>query len=111
MSCPQLPLDLEKLYAVCYDRVRNFSKLDKHLIGKDILNFINETHKYSLLSIFNVSYAPLASANFDLVKKSLRIAMDKKIISEGWYASQLQLLADIGRAVGGIVAKNKTPRF
>ena len=110
MPCPQLIIDLESLYGRCYDRVRNFPKLDKHLLGKDILYFINETEKSALLAIFNKSYAPLASANFDLAKKSLRLAMDRKLISEGWYADQMSLIVAIGKAIGGIVNQNKTPR-
>jgi len=69
---------LEKLYGECYGRVRNFPKLDKHLLGREILQFLNETHKYSLTAVYNISYLPLASANFDLFKKSLLIALKQK---------------------------------
>lgn len=103
MACPQLLVDLEKLYCHCYERVRNFPKLDKHLLGKEILDFINETEKYALLAIFNKSYVPQTSANFDLVKKSLRLACQRNLISEGWYADQMQLIVAIGIAIGGMI--------
>ena len=111
MPQPQLYIDLEKLYEYCYDRVKNFPKLDKHLVGKEILGFINETHKFVLISIFNESYLPLASANFDLAKKTLRIALQKKLISYGWYAEHLELISSIGKEIGGWIKKTKTPRF
>jgi hypothetical protein len=111
MSCPQLFLDLEKLYSDCYDRVKNFPKLDKYLLGKDILNFLNEAHKYALLSIYNQSYLFGCSANFDLFKKSLRIAVDKKFISYKWYGSQLEPINVIGKEIGGWLNKSKTSSF
>jgi len=109
MSCPKLFIDLEKLYVNCYERVRGFPKLDKNLLGKEILNLLNETHKSALLSIHNKAYIPLTSANFDLVKKLLRVALDRKIISEGWYASQLELISSIGKEIGGWLNKTKNP--
>lgn len=111
MSCPKILPDLEELYSLCYDRVHGFPKLDKHLLGKEILSAINNAHYYALLSINDRRYALQLGASFDLSKKFLRLALKRKMISEGWYADRLPLLADIGRAVGGIIAKNKTPRF
>jgi len=111
MDCPKLFLDLEKLYSNCYDRVKDFPKLDKHLIGKDMLNFLNETHKYALLSIYNKNYLFDCSANFDLFKKSLRIAIDKKFISHKWYGAQLELISTIGKEIGGWLNKSKTSSF
>lgn len=111
MPQPQLFIDLEKLYEDCYDRIKNFPKLDKHLLGKEILNFINEAHKCALLAIFSGSYLPLTSANFDLTKKSLRIALNKKLISQCWYAEHLELISSIGKEIGGWIKKSKTPRF
>lgn len=100
---------MEKLYGECYGRVRIFPKLDKNLLGKEILNFLNETHKFSLASIHNPSYLPLASASFDLFKKSLLVALDRKLISYGWYAAQLEIIASIGKILGGWL-KTKSPR-
>lgn len=100
---------MEKLYEECYGRVRNFPKLDKNLMGKEILNFLNETHKFALASIYNPSYLPLASANFDLFKKSLTVALDRKLISPGWYAAQLETIVSIGKTLGGRL-KTKSPR-
>ncbi len=111
MPCPKLLVDLERLYGECYGRVKNFPKLDKHLLGKDILSFLNETHKFALVSIHNHSYLIFCSANFDLFKKSLRIALDKKLISPGWYASQLNAISSIGKEIGGWLNKRKTPLF
>ena len=111
MNAPKLFIDLEKIYKECYGQVRNFPKLDKHLLGKEILRHINETHKYALLAVFNYSYLPHASANFDLAKKSLRIALGRKLISEGWYASQLSLIMEIGKEIGGWLKKTKTPKI
>jgi hypothetical protein len=99
---------LEKLYAECYGRVRNFPKLDKNLMGKEILTFLNETHKFALASIYNPAYLSLASANFDLFKKSLLVALDRKLISPGWYAAQLALIVSIGKEIGRwLNSKNK----
>jgi len=78
---------------------------------KDILNFLNETHKYALLSVYNKQYLFCCSANFDLFKKSLRIAVDKKLISYNWYSSQLELIDIIGKEIGGWLNKTKTPSF
>ena len=107
---PKLFIDLEKLYSDCYDRIRAFPKLDKNLFGQDILLFLNETHKYTLTAIHNSSYLPLASANFDLFKKSLRLAVEKKLISTGWYGSHLELIASIGKDIGGWLKKTKNPK-
>jgi hypothetical protein len=104
---PKLFFELEKLYGTCYESVRNFPKLDKHLLGKEILQFLNETHKYSLLSIHNKSYLPFASANFDLFKKSLTIALDRKMISYGWYSAQLKTTVSIGKTIGSWIKKTK----
>jgi hypothetical protein len=98
---------LEKLYGVCYERVRNFPKLDKHLLGKEILHFLNETHKYSLAAINNNSYLPLASANFDLFKKSLSVASDRKLISHGWYCAQMEIIVSIGKEIGKWLKKQE----
>jgi hypothetical protein len=95
----------------CYGRVRNFPKLDKHLLGNEILHFLNETHKFSLASIYNVSYLPLASANFDLFKKSLLIALDRKLISQGWYCAQLEIIVSIGKEIGKWLKKTKAPKY
>jgi hypothetical protein len=111
MPQPKLFVDLEKMYSDCYDRIKNFPKLDKYLLGKEILNFLNDTHKFALISIFNKSYLPLASSNFDLAKKSLRIALNKKLISQGWYAEHLELISSIGKEIGGWIKKSKTPQF
>jgi hypothetical protein len=99
------------LYNECYERVRNFPKLDKHLLGEEILKFINETHKAALLSIYNPQYIINLSANFDLVKKSLRTAINKKLISDGWWASQLELITHIGQEIGSWLKKTKNPKF
>lgn len=111
MPCPKLFLDLGKLYSDCYDRVKNFPKLDKHLLGKDILYFLNQTHKSALLSVYDKNYLFECSANFDLFKKSLRIAVDKKFISYKWYASQLDLISFIGKEINNWLNKSKTPSF
>lgn len=111
MQQPKLFIDLEKLYGDCYDSVKSFPKLDKNLLGKEILTFLNETHKAALLSIYNANYLPLCSANFDLVKKSLRVALEKKFISYGWYASRLDLITSIGKEIGGWLKKTKNPKF
>ncbi|MFA6047244.1 MAG: four helix bundle protein [Parcubacteria group bacterium] len=108
-SKPKLFIDLEKLYGDCYDRVKNFPKLDKNLLGKEILQFLNDTHKASLISIYAPSYLPLASANFDLFKKSLRIAVDKKFISCGWYSAHFEIIVSIGRDIGKWL-KTKRPK-
>lgn len=107
---PKLFIELEALYSDCYDRMRNFPKLDKHLLGKEILKFLNETHKYTLISIYNVSYLPLSSANFDLFKKSLRVAVSKKLISTGWYGAHLEIIVSIGREIGAWLKKTKSPK-
>lgn len=107
---PKLFLDLEKLYGDCYDRVKAFPKLDKNLLGKEILQFLNDTHKSSLISIYNPSYLPLSSANFDLFKKSLKIAVDKKFISYGWYADHFEIIVSIGKDIGKWL-KAKRPKY
>lgn len=101
---------MEKLYGECYGRVRNFPKLDKHLLGREILQFLNETHKYSLTAVYNISYLPLASANFDLFKKSLLIALNRKLISNGWYSAQLEIIVSIGKEIGSWLKKTKVPK-
>lgn len=90
--------------------MRIFPKLDKNLLGKEILSFLNETHKFSLASIHNSSYLPLASANFDLFKKSLLVALDRKLISHGWYFSQLEIIVFIGKTLGSWLKKTKNPK-
>ncbi len=107
---PKLFAELEKLYGNCYDRVQNFPKMDRNFLGKEILLFLNETHKAALISLHNQIYLPLASANFDLFKKSLRLAVDKKFISTGWYSSQLETIVSIGREIGGWLKKTKGPK-
>lgn len=107
---PKLFVELEKLYTDCYDRVRAFPKLDKNLFGKEILRLLNETHKYSLISIHNNSYLPLASANFDLFKKSLRMATEKKLISPGWYGTHLAIIVSIGKEIGNWLKRTKSPK-
>ncbi len=110
MPQPKLFIDLERFYSECYTQIKNFPKLDKHLLGKDVLFYINETHKYALMSIHNCSYLVFCSANFDLAKKSLRITMEKKIVSYGWYSSQLDLINSIGKEIGSWM-KRKSPSF
>jgi len=90
--------------------VRAFPKLDKNLFGKEILRHLNETHKYSLVSVYNNSYLPLASANFDLFKKSLRIAVEKKLISTGWYGAHLEIIVSIGKEIGSWLKRTKGPK-
>lgn len=102
--------ELEKLYGDCYDRVQNFPKMDRNFLGKEVLLFLNETHKAALISIHNSNYLPLASANFDLFKKDLRLAVDKKFISHGWYSSQLEIIVSIGKEIGSWVKKTKSPK-
>lgn len=104
---PKLFAELEKLYASCYDRVRDFPKMDRNFLGKEVLHFLNETHKATLISIHNPTYLPLASANFDLFKKSLRLAVEKKFISSGWYFSQLEIIVSIGKEIGSWLKKTK----
>ncbi|MDI6777635.1 MAG: four helix bundle protein [Patescibacteria group bacterium] len=101
---------MEKLYGDCYDRVRNFPKLDKNLFGKEILRSLNETHKYSLASVYNNSYLPLASASFDLFKKYLRIAVEKKLIPIGWYGAHLEIIVSVGKEISGWLKKTKSPK-
>lgn len=101
---------MEKLYGSCYDRVQVFPKMDRNFLGKEILHFLNETHKASLISIHNPIYLPLASANFDLFKKSLRLAADKKFISLGWHSSQLEIIVSIGKEIGSWLKKTKAPK-
>ncbi len=84
--------------------------MDRNFLGKEILLFLNETHKAALISLHNQIYLPLASANFDLFKKSLRLAVDKKFISTGWYSSQLETIVSIGREIGGWLKKTKGPK-
>jgi hypothetical protein len=108
---PKLFAELEKLYSDCYDIVRAFPKLDKNLFGQDILQFLNETHKYSLASIYNSSYLPIASANFDLFKRSLRVAVEKKLISTSWYSAHLAIVVSIGKEIGSwLKLKKKSPK-
>lgn len=110
MLRPKLFVDLENLYDNCYDRIKNFPKLDKYLLGKEILYLINETHKFALISMNDKFYLSFASANFDLFKKSMRIAVKKELISQNWYAEQLELIVSIGREIGGWMRKAKTPQ-
>lgn len=107
---PKLFAELEKLYGSCYDRVKDFPKLDKHLLGKEILQFLNETQKFALASVYNSTYLPLASANFDLFKKSLRLAVNKKFISQNWYYTQLEIVVSIGKEIGSWLKRTKYPK-
>ena len=84
--------------------------MDRNFLGKEILLFLNETHKAALTSIHNPSYLPLASANFDLFKKSLRLAVDKKFISPNWYYAQLEIIVSIGKEIGNWLKKTKGPK-
>ncbi len=74
------------------------------------MQFLNETHKAALISIHNPVYLPLASANFDLFKKSLRIAVDKKFISYGWYSAHFEIIVSIGKEIGKWLKKTKGPK-
>jgi len=90
--------------------VKSFPKLDKNLFGKEILQHLNETHKYSLASVYNNSYLPLASANFDLFKKSLGMAVEKKLISRGWYGAHLEIIVSIGKEIGSWLKRTRIPK-
>ncbi|MDR3559339.1 MAG: hypothetical protein P4L62_01030 [Candidatus Pacebacteria bacterium] len=89
--------------------MKNFPKLDKNLLGKEILEFLNDAHKAALISIYSPTYLSLASANFDLFKKSLRISVDKKLISRGWYSAHFEIIASIGKDIGKWL-KTKGPK-
>ena len=108
---PKLFAELEKLYEDCYDRVGYFPKMDRNFLGKEILLFLNETHKFALASIYNSTYLPLASASFDLFKKSLRLAINKKFISQNWYYSQLEIIISVGKEIGNWLKKTKGPKY
>lgn len=82
-----------------------FPKLDKHLLGVRLLDDL-DTCALAVLWALNDGarrrdHLMRASAHFDQFKLRLRVAVRREVITDRWYASQLDALAGIGKQLGG----------
>ncbi|MFH1099049.1 MAG: four helix bundle protein [Candidatus Uhrbacteria bacterium] len=87
------------------EQVRHFPKRDTQLLGRTMLDDIDACILHVLRALQDGAgrrrWLVESSAHFDRAKLKIRIAVKRELISDRWYAAHLDMLAEIGKMIGG----------